>query len=65
MWTPQESAEAFKIGRNIVGDSLITHAIPQGMQVEKGPDFVVEYLKTELPKKVEAAIREQESSSKL
>ena len=65
MWTPEESAKVFKIGRDVVGDSFITHAIPQGMQVEKGPDFVVEYLKTELPKKVEAAMKEQESSSKL
>ncbi|KAL9058738.1 MAG: hypothetical protein Q9162_001606 [Coniocarpon cinnabarinum] len=49
MWTPAESSHAFELGRRIVGENLITHAIPEGMQVEKGPDFVVQYLKDTLP----------------
>lgn len=49
MWSPQESAEIQSIARGIVPD-IKTHAIPQGLQVEKGPDAIVEYLKEEIPK---------------
>ena len=49
MWTPEESAEIQGIAREIVPD-IKTHAIPQGLQVEKGPDAIVEYLKEQIPK---------------
>ncbi|EXJ86822.1 hypothetical protein A1O3_03776 [Capronia epimyces CBS 606.96] len=48
MWTPEESARIQQIARtNVPG--IKTHAIPQGLQVEKGPDGVVEYLKEHIP----------------
>jgi hypothetical protein len=48
MWTPEESARIQQIARSIVPD-IRTHAIPQGLQVQKGPDAIVEYLKANLP----------------
>jgi len=48
MWTPEESARILQIARSIVPD-IKTHAIPEGLQVQKGPDAVVEYLKKNLP----------------
>jgi hypothetical protein len=48
MWTPEQSAEIQKIAREIVPD-IKTHAIPQGLQVERGPDAVVEYLEEQIP----------------
>jgi hypothetical protein len=38
MWTPEQAKEGIK-----------THAIPQGLQVERGPDGVVEYLLENVP----------------
>lgn len=49
MWTPAQSAQIQEIARGIVPD-IKTHAIPQGLQVERGPDAVVEYLREEIPK---------------
>ena len=49
MWTPEESALIQKIASdNIPG--IITHAIPQGLQVERGPDAVVDYLEEQIPR---------------
>ncbi|KAK4944193.1 hypothetical protein LTR10_016306 [Elasticomyces elasticus] len=48
MWTPEESARIQQIAKDIV-PGIKTHAIPQGLQVEKGPDAVVEYLKEQIP----------------
>lgn len=44
MWTPEESEEIQKIARDTV-PGIKTMAIPHGLQVEKGPDAVVEFLK--------------------
>lgn len=48
MWTPEESQKVFATAREIVPD-VKTLAIPQGLQVQKGPDAVVEYLKEQIP----------------
>jgi hypothetical protein len=48
MWTPEESAEIQRMAREIVPD-IKTHSIPQGLQVQQGPDAVVEYLKEQIP----------------
>ncbi|EXJ75435.1 uncharacterized protein A1O5_02131 [Cladophialophora psammophila CBS 110553] len=48
MWTPEESARIQQIARSIVPD-IKTHAIPEGLQAQKGPDAVVEYLKEHIP----------------
>ncbi|KIX03327.1 uncharacterized protein Z518_06879 [Rhinocladiella mackenziei CBS 650.93] len=48
MWTPEESARIQQIARD--SDPRIkTHAIPHGLQVEKGPNAVVEYVKEQIP----------------
>jgi hypothetical protein len=47
MWTPAESERIQSIARDIV-PGLRTFAVPQGMQVEKGPDAVVEYVEGNL-----------------
>lgn len=49
MWTPEEAQQIQATARSIVPD-IKTHAIPQGLQVEKGPDAIVEYLKEQIPK---------------
>lgn len=48
MWTPEESARIQETAREIV-PNIKTHAIPQGLQVERGPDAVVEYLEQQIP----------------
>jgi len=47
MWTPAESTQIQKIARGIV-PGIRTFAVPQGMQVEKGPDAVVKYVEENL-----------------
>lgn len=54
MWTPQQAEEIFKIAKGVV-PNVKTHAIPQGMQVEKGPDYVIEYLTDEVPKMLQGS----------
>ncbi|CZS96590.1 uncharacterized protein RCO7_04815 [Rhynchosporium graminicola] len=52
MWTKDESDEILRIAKETV-PGIKTMAIPQGLQVEKGPDAVVEYLKEKWPGLVE------------
>lgn len=49
MWSPEEAAEIHSIARRIRPDIKL-HAIPQGLQVQNGPDAVVEHLIVEVPK---------------
>ena len=42
-WTPEEQAEIQKIAKETI-PGIRTHAIPTGLQVEVGPDGVVDYL---------------------
>lgn len=48
MWTAEESGRIRAVARETV-PGIKTHAILQGLQVERGPDAVVEYLKERLP----------------
>jgi hypothetical protein len=48
MWTKEESDEIQRIAKETV-PGIKTMAIPQGLQVEKGPDAVVEFLKEKWP----------------
>lgn len=48
MWTKEESDEIQRIAKEVVPE-IKTMAIPQGLQVEKGPDAVVEFLKEKWP----------------
>jgi hypothetical protein len=48
MWTSEESGEIQRIAKEIVPD-IKTHAIPEGLQVAKGPDGVFEHLMETIP----------------
>ena len=48
MWTPAQSEHVFAAARG-VNSQVKTLAVPQGLQVEKGPDAVVEYIGERLP----------------
>ncbi len=48
MWTKEESDEIQATAKRMV-PGIKTHAIPRGLQVEKGPDGVVDYLKENMP----------------
>ncbi|KAK3488181.1 uncharacterized protein B0T23DRAFT_224065 [Neurospora hispaniola] len=49
MWTPEEAHQIITIAKEVVGEDLKTFSLPQGLQVNKGPDTVVEYIKENLP----------------
>jgi len=53
MWTPEQSSEVFATARKIV-PNVKTLAIPTGLQVNKGPDAVVEWVKEKLPGLIES-----------
>lgn len=48
MWTPKEAETIHSLARSIVPDIKL-HAIPTGLQVEKGPDALVAYLAEKVP----------------
>ena len=47
MWTPEEAEKIIAIAKTVVPD-LKTFSLPQGLQVDKGPDGVVAYIKAHL-----------------
>lgn len=48
MWTLEEAHQIHSLARSIVPDIKL-HAIPTGLQVERGPDAIVEYLIEKVP----------------
>lgn len=48
MWTSEEAAEIQTIARK-VNPKIATYAIPHGLQVQKGPEAVVDHLKCIVP----------------
>lgn len=48
MWTPEEAAKIRRIAET-EKPGIKTHAIPEGLQAERGPDAVVEYLMSVVP----------------
>jgi hypothetical protein len=48
MWTAEQAAEIQSIAKRVKPD-IKTHAIPHGLQVEKGPDAIIEYLAENVP----------------
>ncbi|KAI9172762.1 transcriptional regulatory protein [Paramyrothecium foliicola] len=48
MWTQEEAAQIISIATS-VNPELKTHVIPHGLQVEKGPDAIVEHLTEQIP----------------
>ena len=53
MWTPEQSSKCLAEAKE-VNPSCKTLALPQGLQVERGPDAVVDYIKEQLPKLIAA-----------
>ncbi|EMR63976.1 hypothetical protein UCREL1_9064 [Eutypa lata UCREL1] len=49
MWTSDEAGNIQALARSVVPD-IQTHAIPTGLQVERGPDAIVEYLIERVPR---------------
>lgn len=53
MWTPEQSQAVIAEAKSIVGPQLKTLSLPPGLQVERGPDAVVDYIKEKLPGLIE------------
>jgi hypothetical protein len=51
MWTPEQSKTALDAAR-MVNPKVRTLALPPGLQAERGPDAVVDYIKEKLPELV-------------
>ncbi|KAL1601771.1 hypothetical protein SLS60_006686 [Paraconiothyrium brasiliense] len=49
MWTTEDVTEIQRIARSTKPDVKL-HAIPFGLQIEKGPDAVVEHLLEQIPR---------------
>lgn len=49
MWTKEESDYIQSLAKEVV-PGIKTYSIPQNLQVEHGPDAVVEYLTENIPK---------------
>lgn len=47
MWTPEQQEEIQRIARDTI-PGIKTAAIPTGLQVERGPDAVVDFLKSKI-----------------
>ncbi|KAI1045091.1 hypothetical protein LB505_009373 [Fusarium chuoi] len=48
MWSAEEAKQIHSLAKSIVPDIKL-HAIPTGLQVERGPDAIVEYLVEKVP----------------
>lgn len=48
MWTPEEAERIISIAKEVI-PTLKTFSLPKGLQVERGPDAVVEYIEEHLP----------------
>ncbi|KAJ5671406.1 hypothetical protein N7507_000533, partial [Penicillium longicatenatum] len=48
MWTDEKAKQIYAIARSI-NPTIKLHAIPNGLQVERGPDAIVEHLCQKVP----------------
>ncbi|KAH6950167.1 hypothetical protein DER45DRAFT_91668 [Fusarium avenaceum] len=48
MWSAEEAEQIHSMAKSIV-PNIKLHAIPTGLQVERGPDAIVEYLVEKVP----------------
>ena len=48
MWTTEDVAEIQQTARSVKSDVKL-HAIPFGLQIERGPDAIVEHLLEQIP----------------
>lgn len=53
MWTKDEAEKIQSTARE-VKPGIVTYAIPHGLQVEKGPDAIVEHLCETVPSVLES-----------
>ena len=53
MWTPEQSSKVLDQAREI-NPNVKTLALPQGLQVSKGPDGVFDYILEVLPGLIES-----------
>ncbi|KAH9893405.1 hypothetical protein C8Q73DRAFT_531767 [Cubamyces lactineus] len=53
MWTAEQAQEIVAIAKDTI-PGIKTFSLPHGLQVEKGPDAVVEYIEQHLPGLLEA-----------
>lgn len=53
MWTPEQQEQIQQIARDTV-PGIKTHAIPTGLQVQVGPQGIVDYLVERVPAIMEA-----------
>lgn len=53
MWTAEQADEIQSIAKTLK-PGIVTHAIPNGLQVEQGPDAIVEHLKATVPQLLQA-----------
>lgn len=61
MWTPDQSQQIQAIAHEIV-PGIKTMALPQGLQVQRGPDAVVDYLIEKVPGLIESNSTKQMAS---
>lgn len=57
MWTVEESTEMRELAKSLI-PGIKTYAIPHGLQVQNGPDAIVEHLKEQFPKLLEGTKEE-------
>ncbi|OKL57197.1 hypothetical protein UA08_07660 [Talaromyces atroroseus] len=57
MWTAEEAKGIIETAKRL-RPGIKTHAIPHGLQVERGPDAIVEYLVENVPKLLDAPVEE-------
>lgn len=53
MWTDEEAKQIHEIAKS-VNPNIKLHAIPTGLQVERGPDAIVDYLVENVPPLLES-----------
>ncbi|KAK8863414.1 PAB-dependent poly(A)-specific ribonuclease subunit PAN3 [Apiospora arundinis] len=49
MWRAEDASDIQQTARSIKPDTVL-HAIPFGLQVDKGPDAIVEHLLEQIPR---------------
>lgn len=55
MWSPEQAKEIHDTATKIMGPKLLHYSLPQGLQVERGPDAVVEHLMEKFPELIEGS----------
>ena len=62
MWT-QDEADAIQAMAREAKPDIVTYAIPFGLQVEKGPDAIVEHLCSSIPAVLDKIVARRQSEA--